>query len=55
LAFCQDNFDNLIINSDISSSLEDMGVEPAEFCFHQGLIRFIFPFFFESMEEAILG
>jgi hypothetical protein len=32
-----------------------MGVEPAEFCFHQGLIRFIFPAFFETVEEAILG
>jgi hypothetical protein len=34
LAFCQDNFDNLILDSNISASLEDMGVEPAEFCFH---------------------
>jgi hypothetical protein len=55
LAFCQDNFDNLILNSNISASLEDMGVEPAEFCFHQGFIRSIFPLFVETLEEPILG
>jgi hypothetical protein len=32
-----------------------MGVEPAEFCFHQGLIRSIFLLFVETLEELILG
>jgi hypothetical protein len=54
LAFCQDNFDHFILDSNISASLEDMGVEPAEFCFHQGLIRSIFPLFVETLEEPIL-
>jgi hypothetical protein len=55
LAFCQDNFDNLILDSNISSSLKDMGVEPAEFCFHQRLICFIFFLFVETLKNPILG
>jgi hypothetical protein len=55
LAFCQNNFNNLILDSNISSNLEDMGVEPAEFCFHQGLIRTVFSMFVETLEDPILG
>jgi hypothetical protein len=54
LAFCQDNFDNLILDSNISSNLEEMEVKPAEFCFHQGLICSVFPLFVETLEDPTL-